>query len=49
MLRHHTCETAVGRPVFLVPGDVYGTRKKTYYVVKLVDTPSLFSMNFPFG
>jgi len=23
MLRHHTCETAVGHPVFLIPGDVY--------------------------
>ena len=27
MLRHHTCETAVGRPVFLIPGDVYMSKK----------------------
>jgi len=23
LLRHHTCEIAVGRPVFLIPGSVY--------------------------
>lgn len=23
LLRHHTCETTLGRPVFLIPGDVY--------------------------
>jgi hypothetical protein len=28
MLRHHTCETAVGHPVFLIPGDVYVAKKK---------------------
>ena len=27
MLRHHSCETAAGRPVFLIPGDVYKARK----------------------
>ena len=27
MLRHHTCETAVGHPVFLIPGDVYIAKK----------------------
>ncbi len=27
MLRHHTCETAAGRPVFLIPGDVYEAKK----------------------
>jgi hypothetical protein len=29
MLRHHTCEEAVGHPVFLVPGDVYVAKKIT--------------------
>jgi hypothetical protein len=28
-LRHHTCEEAVGRPVFLVHGDVYVAKKET--------------------
>ena len=28
LLRHHTCETAVSRPVFLIPGDVYDAMKK---------------------
>ncbi len=28
MLRHHTCESAAGRPVFLIPGDVYDAAKK---------------------
>jgi hypothetical protein len=23
MLRHHPCEEAVSRPLFLIPGDVY--------------------------
>jgi hypothetical protein len=23
MLRHHTCEEAIGRPVFLMPRDAY--------------------------
>jgi len=27
MLRHHTCETTVGHPVFLIPGDVYVAKK----------------------
>jgi hypothetical protein len=27
MLRHHTCETAAGHPVFLIPGDVYEAKK----------------------
>jgi len=27
-LRHHTCETIVGYPVFLIPGDVYVSKKK---------------------
>jgi hypothetical protein len=27
MLRHHTCETAVGHPVFLIPGYVYVAKK----------------------
>ena len=27
MLRHHTCEEAIGRPVFLIPGDVYVAKK----------------------
>ena len=27
MLRHHTCETELGRQVFLVPGDVYVAKK----------------------
>ena len=27
MLRHHTCETAVGHPVFLIPGDLYLAKK----------------------
>lgn len=27
MLRHHTCETELGRQVFLVPGDVYNAKK----------------------
>jgi hypothetical protein len=27
MLRHHTCEEAVGQPVFLIPGDVYVAKK----------------------
>lgn len=28
MLRHHTCETELGRQVFLVPGDVYEAKKR---------------------
>ncbi len=28
MLRHDTCETAAGHPVFLIPGDVYDANKK---------------------
>jgi hypothetical protein len=27
MLRHHACETKLGRIVFLVPGDVYVAKK----------------------
>ena len=27
MVRHHTCEEAAGRPVFLIPGDVYNAKK----------------------
>ena len=27
MLRHHTCETTAGHPVFLIPGDVYVAKK----------------------
>ncbi len=27
MLRHHICETVVGRPVFLIPGDVHMAKK----------------------
>ena len=27
LLRHHACETAAGRPVFLIPGDVYVAKK----------------------
>lgn len=27
MLRHHTCEEAAGCPVFLIPGDVYVSKK----------------------
>ncbi len=27
VLRHHTCETVVGHPVFLIPGDVYVAKK----------------------
>jgi hypothetical protein len=27
MLRHHACEEAAGRPVFLIPGDVYVAKK----------------------
>jgi hypothetical protein len=27
MLRHHACEEAAGRPVFLIPGDVYKAMK----------------------
>jgi hypothetical protein len=26
-LRHHTCEDAVGKPVFLIPGEVYRSKK----------------------
>ncbi len=28
LLRHHTCETAAGHPVFLIPGDVYIAKDK---------------------
>jgi hypothetical protein len=27
MLRHHSFETTAGRPVFLVPGDIYVAKK----------------------
>jgi hypothetical protein len=27
MLRHYACEEAAGRPVFLIPGDVYVAKK----------------------
>jgi hypothetical protein len=46
MLRHHTCETAAGYPVFLIPGDVYDAKKKiNLYDSELVWVTLLLCIN----